>query len=176
MRQNTIYFENEAQQAIWIEELAGQISDGAWENSSPNGHWKCWCDAKVAINKENAGNTVRSNSGGRTRRNYNFVGELCVIQCILDRMIVQGRLANRYKDPEIVSLYMELFDDMHDGCPFAGLPIDKGKFWDERRKKLFGLKPFFNEIKAVALDESLYDIKLLKKDLRAINRILKKIL
>jgi hypothetical protein len=37
----TIYFENEAQRAIWVCELLGQMSDGIWENEDVDvGFWE----------------------------------------------------------------------------------------------------------------------------------------
>lgn len=46
---------NAAQKAMWDEELSGQISDGRWENSRPDGHWVPWCEATVVVDPEHVG-------------------------------------------------------------------------------------------------------------------------
>jgi len=32
---------------LWKHELTGQFSDGMWENSGPEGHYRFWCDLEV---------------------------------------------------------------------------------------------------------------------------------
>lgn len=63
----TLYVRNPAQKILWDEELAGQISDGHWENARPYDHWKVWCDATVAVRPEAVGRTFYAR-----RSSYNF--------------------------------------------------------------------------------------------------------
>lgn len=73
--------------AIWNCELAGQLSDGMWENTAPHDHWEFWCNLQVSHGTENAvkmveGHTCRKNS-------YNFAG---LYEVIGDRMLAIGRM------------------------------------------------------------------------------------
>lgn len=45
----------QAQKWLLENELKGQISDGMWENASPNDHWKVWSQAKVVVDPKNVG-------------------------------------------------------------------------------------------------------------------------
>ena len=46
------YFPSKGLKAIFDHEIAGQLSDGAWENSTPFNHWRFWChlDTQVGPN------------------------------------------------------------------------------------------------------------------------------
>jgi hypothetical protein len=44
----TLTFRNKAQEALWNEELTGQISDGMWENT-PNTGYEFWGAVKTAV-------------------------------------------------------------------------------------------------------------------------------
>jgi hypothetical protein len=45
---STLTVRNIEQAAAWLE-LDGQLSDGYWENASPDNHWKVWSDAYVRV-------------------------------------------------------------------------------------------------------------------------------
>jgi hypothetical protein len=47
-KEQTFTFRNEALQALWKEELCGQISDGMWENT-PNSGWLYWCNVNTSV-------------------------------------------------------------------------------------------------------------------------------
>ena len=47
MKYGNIYLPTDTAIALWEAELLGQFSDGAWENSKPNNHWKIWTELKV---------------------------------------------------------------------------------------------------------------------------------
>ena len=44
-------FRTEAMQALWQEELTGQISDGMWENTGNSG-WMYWCNVQTQLGTE----------------------------------------------------------------------------------------------------------------------------
>ena len=46
---------NEAQKILFKDELAGQISDGYWENTRPYDHWRVWSRAEVVVDPTNVG-------------------------------------------------------------------------------------------------------------------------
>jgi len=61
---------------VWEHEVTGQLSDGAWENARPLDHWKFWCDATVAVDKNLATPCFRSNGNYCSKRNYDFLSLL----------------------------------------------------------------------------------------------------
>lgn len=44
-----LYLKNVEQVALFRLEIAGQISDGHWENAGPRDHWKDWCNCETVI-------------------------------------------------------------------------------------------------------------------------------
>ena len=74
----TLAVRNEAQRILFVEEIAGQISDGAWENARPFDHWIVWCDADVIVDPDNVGRDfyARKDNYGITRKDLlDIVGE-----------------------------------------------------------------------------------------------------
>lgn len=49
MEQHTWYFPHKGLKALFDEEIRGQLSDGAWENSTPYNHWRFWSHLKTEI-------------------------------------------------------------------------------------------------------------------------------
>ena len=47
-KEQTFKFRTPALQALWNEELTGQISDGMWENT-PNTGWIYWCNVQTEV-------------------------------------------------------------------------------------------------------------------------------
>ena len=54
---NQLRFRNQRQVILWNEEIAGQISDGQWENSGPKDHWIPWHDCQVSVDPVTPGRT-----------------------------------------------------------------------------------------------------------------------
>lgn len=48
----TLFLRNIEQVALFKMELAGQISDGHWENAGPQDHWQVWCRCDVRVAPE----------------------------------------------------------------------------------------------------------------------------
>jgi hypothetical protein len=64
-----IYFKNEIQKAIWVQEILGQISDGEWENSIND--WEFWYRLVPVINNTLGWRaTRRPQEGDEWPRNY----------------------------------------------------------------------------------------------------------
>lgn len=80
MKKHTLVVRNLAQKILWDEELAGQISDGAWENASPLDHWEVWCDAEVVVG-DNVGRSFYAR-----KDNYNL-NRKDLLDAIGDRML-----------------------------------------------------------------------------------------
>jgi hypothetical protein len=74
MTSNKLIVANMAQKIIFHCEMSGQISDGHWENSSPNNHHIFWGDFKwddirISMNSQVG---VKGYVSFRQKRNYNF--------------------------------------------------------------------------------------------------------
>jgi hypothetical protein len=84
---NTLAVRNQAQKILFDEELSGQISDGAWENSTPHDHWRPWCDAEVVVDPANVGRDfyAKRDSYGLDRRD--------LLDIIGDRMLASVQRA-----------------------------------------------------------------------------------
>lgn len=83
----TLTVRNEAQRILFTEELAGQISDGMWENTRPNDHWEVWCRAEVVV-----GPNVGRDFYAR-KDNYNL-NSSALLDCVGDRMLESVQAIN----------------------------------------------------------------------------------
>lgn len=101
---NVIYFRNNIQAALFKAELSGQISDGMWENTRPNNHWKPWCKAEVGVNPESLGVNFYS-----SRNNYNFSSKM-LLDVVGDRMIWAANLAEKGYEPAAVAEFYDIGD------------------------------------------------------------------
>jgi hypothetical protein len=72
---------NEAQKILFEKELAGQISDGYWENSRPWNHWR-WVGRELVVE---VGENVGVYGGGPVR-SYNFNNKM-LVEIVGERMI-----------------------------------------------------------------------------------------
>jgi hypothetical protein len=52
MNKHTWLFPSKGLHAIWEHEISGQLSDGAWENSTPHEHWKFWGHLETGVNED----------------------------------------------------------------------------------------------------------------------------
>ena len=80
MNDRIINFENLVQAALYNEELRGQISDGLWENSRPNGHWKQMSAATAMVA------LPLGPIGFYAKKSYNFANKV-LLDCVGDRML-----------------------------------------------------------------------------------------
>lgn len=135
----TLFLRTIEQVALFKLELAGQISDGHWENSRPYDHWQVWCRAKVRVAP--IGLLSRQPVVGRNfyakRDIYGLTsGEL--LSVIGGRMLAIARVTQ--------GLGYEVADKLHwrFNCDddFAVSPIVPpradltGDYWDTEREKL----------------------------------------
>jgi hypothetical protein len=49
---HTWYFPNAGLKALYDHEICGQLSDGAWENSTPYKHWYFWCKLNTEVGSD----------------------------------------------------------------------------------------------------------------------------
>lgn len=83
-------FPKKGLKALFDNEITGQLSDGAWENTVPYEHWRFWCNLKTEVN---AGWGFRFGTRGyssslfpKKKTAYNLVGELVTDCDLSDRM------------------------------------------------------------------------------------------
>lgn len=76
----TLTVRNEAQKILFLTELRGQFSDGAWENSGPMDHWVPWSEAEVVVG------TRLGRDFYAAKDNYNLV-RADLLEWVGDRMV-----------------------------------------------------------------------------------------
>lgn len=154
----TLAFRTQDQATLFTAELAGQISDGHWENSTPRDHWKPWCRAEVIVDPENVGRDFYAQ-----RDTYNFANK-GLLEVVGQRMINYVRIARAF-GPEHVGVFKYLYD--LDGA-FQGVPAYDGEHWDGVRARiteaLAGLVP--EAVPARLAEHAAYDLKALRADLK----------
>lgn len=91
---STLRVRNLAQKILWEEELCGQISDGHWENASPNDHYYPWCSADVVVDPDHPGRDFYANKTA-----YRF-DDPALLEVVGDRMLayVQASIPDYTED------------------------------------------------------------------------------
>jgi len=155
-------FRTEIQKILFTEELKGQISDGAWENSGPSDHWEVWCDAEVDFG-DNVGRDFHVK-----KDNYNL-NSRHLVEVVGDRMV------------DMIKVHKAFPNMPHSLCEDAGsYSISKlreyasepnSQFWQKMLNSILrytdedGLK--------TALESDSYSMKELNKDLKEMKKTLK---
>jgi hypothetical protein len=88
-----IQLENPIQVALYKGMLIGQMSDGAWENSSPMNHWRPMAEAEVRVGKPGMNFSPR--------RTYGFVN---LLQYVGDEMLDLARATKAYPNADLTQL------------------------------------------------------------------------
>lgn len=86
---------------VFTEEIKGQISDGAWENSRPYDHWIFWSNTNAIVDG-NLGLEIKE--GTPLKRNYNLFH---LIPYVGDRMLAYIASVKMDKDPTLTNYLME---------------------------------------------------------------------
>jgi hypothetical protein len=167
---NTIAFANHVQAALFEVELKGQISDGNWENAGPRGHWKPWCSATVIVDPKNMGRDFYAQ-----RERYNFTsGDL--LDVIGNRMLSYARIALIFGH-ENVRLLENLLDMNGDyrGPPDYQDHATSTHYADIRKQlnEFLGKPENLMFVKNVVSNNSLFNMKDLKNELRRMKEIIK---
>ena len=154
---NKINFANQIQVALFINELAGQISDGMWENTRPFDHYKVWCRAGVEVNPVNVGVNFHA-----MKNNYNFASPDLL-------SIVGGRMLNIANMTENgISLKDSGdFDDFN----YNLVSTRVESYWKEKCARF--IEVFGSEEGYKAACKGSYDMKKLKTELNEMKTIIK---
>jgi hypothetical protein len=151
----TLVLNTNTQAALFKYELAGQISDGHWENTRPTRHWEVWCDAEIKVGP-NAGRDFFA-----LKDNYNFTSK-DLLDCVGGRMLVIARLTLKYGFTDDIDVLASLFD-----CTTGEWTGQSDWMKTYERYQAVFAKYDLDEVKAVGTDPT-YDMRSLKKDLTAI--------
>lgn len=96
---NVIVLPTVSAEAIWRDEITGQLSDGMWENSRPRNHWRSWNQLTVVVERDAQPRTIaRSTYFERTKYNLRVLYAIAPVgdplrHVVRDRMVLKGRLA-----------------------------------------------------------------------------------
>jgi hypothetical protein len=160
---STLAFRNMAQVVLFKNELAGQISDGYWENSRPLGHWKPWGACQVIVDASNPGKDFWAQ-----KENYNFANRE-LLDIVGDRMIYAVRVA------------LALGPDVQKLCGWAieggklSIPSEaeaaKSTYWAEVRERLLTLDA--DAVNKALADESRFSKKDLTRELKDMKQIIR---
>lgn len=163
----TLTFKTVAQKILFTNELAGQISDGNWENASPHNHWEAWNECEVLV-----GDNVGRNFSVR-KDNYNFCNKE-LLGCVGDRMIKMVRVKLAFPDisddmAERLGEYC--FNDLRESMKKEEEP----GYWTKQYNKAVEAIGSENieKFQKCVNDESLYSEKDLKNDLKEMKKIIK---
>jgi hypothetical protein len=155
-------FRNNSQVALFKYELAGQISDGMWENARPYDHYKPWCHCEVIVDPVNVGKDFYAQ-----RESYNFSSR-DLLDVVGERMVYKARLAEvmghdilKYINWKIESGVLRVPEK----------PEGKTAYYTEEYDAIMALP--IERINAVLADTSVYTMKHLRKDLTDMKRIIK---
>src|SRR4051812_30292866 len=83
MEGDKIGWANRRQMILFVCEMKGQLSDGRWENTKPDGHWKkpCRAESFIAQKVEDLGRNFYN-----SKESYNFTDPMLLDVCG-DRMV-----------------------------------------------------------------------------------------
>jgi len=189
MANRHIAFRNIQQAALWEREILGQLSDGHWENTQPQDHWKYWhgglgtrldTDTIVAVNEEDLGRNFY------VRKDNYQLNSTEILKCIGGRMLayaIFSHLSDDIEDNGIVEylqgfFYCELGDNGHP--VWAGLPQYPDHpghdFWIRRRIKMREALAAVNMTEVELLNYLVnhpYGMKALRADLTDMMKIIR---
>lgn len=159
---NTLAFRNSAQAALFQYELAGQISDGYWENSRPFDHWKPWCNAHVIVDPANLGKDFYAG-----RESYNFTSK-DLLDVVSERMIYKARVATVFGPETLRHINWKIEGGK---LKLPPKPTGTDKYYNDEYEAISKLP--IDEINKVLADDTIYFDKMLMRDLKDMKVIIK---
>jgi len=167
-KQGVIYLPSYSAIALWDWEITGQLSDGAWENSKPDDHYKFWCNLLPRLG------IPEVKSRGRCKKDgYNLTG---LIEYVGDRMVQYGRFGKAAGE-EILKMGGEVRSTVEDFPKEGPFNLEEwkqkqiiGKDWRAKDYYWVGLEQKHID----AFYNTKYDEKDMRKDLSYIKEAMKK--
>lgn len=152
--------------ALWKFEVVGQLSDGHWENTTPNDHWKFWHDLlPVLLEDPCTTSLVELNQQHKPvlKNAYNIVD---LAEVLGDRMVRLGRLAR--SAPQLLR-YGTFVRDVVSNCD-EDVPDNFAIYLTKQKA---GKKMLMSTPQAAVYYATEYNRKDLRKDLRKISKLMK---
>jgi hypothetical protein len=166
-----IAFRNDVQKALFDIELAGQISDGHWENASPTDHWMVWCNATTIVDKDNVGRDFHP------KRDYYGFSSPQLLDVIEGRMLAYARMTLAFGIDAATKIANFHFND--DATGAFSVPTDeecaRSEYFADKRAKLHALLAELNmsveDISIVCINNDIMNHKQLVRELRDMSKI-----
>lgn len=131
----TIYLPTKTAKAIWDKEITGQLSDGMWENSTPQNHWRFWTSLESAF-----GSPGRVEANEEYSKGYNLSS---LIPYVGDRMISVAKMAlvdeSLLDDADYMPSTFEEFKKKQSGSQYVYVREHLGKVSDEVAEKFYSV-------------------------------------
>ncbi len=161
---DTITFRTADQAALYNHEIRGQLSDGCWENASPQNHWRPWCRAEVAVGQISGRNFYAQ------KCNYNLTRP-DLLDVIGKRMVAMIRLIRAFGDSnyEIVKHCVDLDGNFR-------VPTYEGEYYAKIRNEFsrwLGEQHLTIDAVRAVVESHPYDRKQLLNDLREMKEAMK---
>ncbi len=173
---STLAFRTEVQKALWDCEIAGQISDGHWENSSPHDHWKSWCRAEIIVDPSNIGRDFF------VYRDAYCLASKQLLDVVGERMLIWARLTlagyDKVTARAVESSCFEFVKGISERCIECWRDPDltynaTDADWQKTQKDVLS-RLNISRIRAVCEDVEKYGWADLKNDLREMSAAMKK--
>lgn len=172
-RNYSIGFKNRAQVTLYEAELKGQISDGAWENATPNDHWHIPCEATAFV----AESPTQLGTNFNPIRYYDFARK-DLLDVVELRMLKFVKVYTLFweKDPDYKHHWdLEVLGSVHDvDILFSRAGTDD--YYTKKLERLYVLLGFQTKdefVEAVArVTNVAYSPQDLRKDLQEMKKIM----
>jgi hypothetical protein len=168
------YFPSKGLKAIFDHEIVGQLSDGAWENSTPFNHYRFWCHLDTQVGPDwsfvpNV-NVPWDYRRPTKKTSYNLsilVGEVCDLSYRMRAQYVNAEMDLGLKDSEPEN-FVDYNGNVRDANDIRET-LQGSAFWNERLARLeaLGIEETCRKMKE-GMDR--YSRKDLIKDLKLIKR------
>lgn len=163
MDKNVIEFYNKSLHTLWVHEIVGQLSDGMWENTYPNDHYKFWCNLEPRVGQCNQIFLVN-----HSRPQKNNYGLTRLIDCVGDRMRAAVVMAE-ITDNHVAIGAAEYLLTAGSYSKFVDtLKAYNNDFWN---KLIDAITPEIAENFFAQIEH--YTVKDLRKDLQSISKLMK---
>lgn len=158
------------QKIAFLCEMAGQISDGHWENASPLNHYRAWS----GLNWDNVvvcPNELQGRNFPAERDNYNFANK-GLLDIVGERMLIKIKLARL--DPGVI---LPILAINHFLIPESLENWDwearqEGEYWENKQQQRAKMGLTYSLFVA-AVDSDRYTMKDLRKDLKELKQIVR---
>ena len=161
---STLAFRSNSQVALFKYELRGQISDGHWENSRPNDHYKPWCTCEVIVDPVNLGKDFYAQ-----RESYNFSSKE-LLEVVGERMLYKARLAYTMGYDILKHINWKI-ENGKLRVPEKPDPSQTNDYYAEEYDAIMALP--IEQINEVLADPGVYTMKDMRADLTDMKRIIK---